>query len=430
MEFPLSFKRYLDQDRMIFTDSRHVIPGGVFVALHGKSFDGNNYALEALDKGAAYAIVDKAVKEDPRLILVQDTFQELQKMGHLNRKLNKAKVIAITGSNGKTTTKELTLSIFQLGTECIATHGNLNNHIGVPLSLLRITNATEFAIIEMGANKPGDIKELSEIADPDLAHITNIGKAHLEGMGSIEGVIKTKTELYRYVKSKGKGNCLYNLFSEQMKRLYLNEPGDLSFGNRDSGANFTGELIHSKPDIELFFNNGKEDITLNSSLFGEYNFQNIMSAASIASVCEIPLPLIKEGIGRYIPVNMRSQILQFKGNTILLDAYNANPNSMKEVLEIFNSMDYGKKWVILGEMAELGTFAAQEHYDLVHKASSMPFDKIILIGQLYETYKDDRAVLVFNQLDLAKEWLYNNWPQNTSILIKGSRSSNLEKLIH
>ncbi len=428
-EYPISYKRYLDQGRLIFTDSRKIVRDGVFVALHGSSFDGNKFAVEALEKGAAYAIVDQKMIDDPRLILVKDTLKELQLIGTLNRQLNKAKIIAITGSNGKTTTKELCVSIFKLASDCIGTLGNFNNHIGVPLTLLRITESTEFAIVEMGANKPGDIAELARLAQPDLGHITNIGKAHLEGFGSLEGVIKTKMELFQYVKSE-KGKCIYNLYSDPLKNNYHHEHGDISFGSRESGADFTGELLQSTPSIIMKFYSAQEEIEIHSGLFGDYNYQNIMSSATIGAVCGIPMQHIKKGIERYIPDNMRSQIVQYKGNTIILDAYNANPNSMKEVIEIFQAMDHTRKWVILGEMAELGIYAPQEHEFLINLVGSKQFDKMIFIGKLYEKHKDNPNFLIFDQLTDAKEWLDNNWPVDTTILVKGSRSSSLEKLIH
>jgi UDP-N-acetylmuramoyl-tripeptide--D-alanyl-D-alanine ligase len=428
MELPISYKRYLDQGRQLFTDSRQVIPGGVFLALHGHNFNGNQFAMDALEKGAAYAIVDQLISNDPRLILVGNTLQELQSIANINRKLNKAKIIAITGSNGKTTTKELSYSIFKRTSNCIATQGNFNNHIGLPLTLLRITEETEYAIVEMGANQPGDIHALCAIALPDIGLITNIGKAHLQGFGSIQGVIKTKMELFDFI-IQNKGICVYNLFSEQIRSFYKKQEGRISIGLEEQNADYFGELKQSFPTIEMKFNNRKEEIALRSNLFGEYNYQNILFASTLASLCGVDSKNIQEGIASYVPGNMRSQILQFNGNTILLDAYNANPSSMKEVIEIFDKMSFNKKWVIVGEMAELGDYKESEHQNLAELILSKRFDQSIFIGKVYDAFVKSKDSLVFNEVGECRNWLESHWPDQTAILIKGSRSSYLEKLI-
>lgn len=429
MEYPTSFTRYLDQGRQIFTDTRQVIQDGVFLALHGNQFDGNKFAMEALEKGAAFAIVDRIIQNDPRLILVKDTLDELQLMANLNRTINKAKIIAITGTNGKTTTKELTFSIFQLASNCIATKGNLNNHIGVPLTLLKIDKETDYAIIEMGANRPGDILTLCKIAMPDIGLITNIGKAHLEGFVNIDGVEKTKMELFNYLMAHH-GIRLYNFCSERIKRNYVPDSTSISFGNFGDRVNYYGTLTHSFPSIEMTFSDNKEEIVLHSNLFGEYNYQNILASSTIARVCDIPSANIIKGIGAYVPGNLRSQIIQKEGTTIVMDAYNANPSSMYEAIDTFNQMHSNPKWIILGEMAELGTYKESEHDELIKFVLTKNFDNIIVVGKLYNSYRNTSGIQVFEDVIHCKNWLDKNWPQQTAVFIKGSRSSYLEKLMH
>jgi UDP-N-acetylmuramoyl-tripeptide--D-alanyl-D-alanine ligase len=429
MEYPLSYKRYLDQGRRIFTDTRQIQVDGVFVALHGNQFDGNEFAFEALDKGAAYAIVDKVVKDDPRLILVKDTLSELQSMASLNRLVNKAKIIAITGSNGKTTTKELAYSIFKLVFNCIATKGNLNNHIGVPLTLLRIEESTEIAIVEMGANKPGDIMELCEIADPDIGLITSIGKAHLEGFGSLEGVVKTKFELFDFLIHKN-GICVFNMISEHMRNLFQNDIKSIRFGNKGQEVDYSGILLNSFPSITLQFEGNNNQIELQSCLFGEYNYQNILASATLAAICGISFDKIQKGVAEYIPGNMRSQIIQKDSNTIIMDAYNANPSSMYEVVEIYDKMDFNTKWIILGEMAELGDHSDAEHHSLLTQVKQKHFDLKVFIGKNYKERDVEAGMLFFDDVLQCRDWLEENWPSHTAILIKGSRSSHLEQLIH
>ncbi len=429
MEYTQSYKRYLEQGRQIFTDSRSIITDGVFLALHGKHFDGNEYALEAIEKGAAYAIVDRKIHNDPRLILVEDTLKELQSMALLNRRINKAKIIAITGSNGKTTTKELSLSIFKLAYNCIATQGNFNNHIGVPLTLLRIKEETDYAIIEMGANQSGDIKELCNIAEPEIGLITNIGKAHLEGFGSLNRVVKAKMELFDFL-IEHHGVCVYNMYSEQIKQLFQDKSNSISFGDISQEAEYHGALLHSFPAIAMKFSNNHEEIKLHSSLFGEYNYQNILAAATLASICNIHIQQIQEGVANYVPGNMRSQIIHKDSNTIIMDAYNANPSSMNEAIGIFDQMDFKTKWILLGEMAEMGNQKESEHRELLNLVKTKNFDKKVLIGKAYEIYQNETGMLFFENVLECKKWLDINWPKETAILIKGSRSSYLEKLIH
>lgn len=428
MQYPESYQRFLDQDGKVFTDTRKPLKDGVFIALSGPNHNGNSYALQALEQGAAYAIVDQKTTDDARLILVENALKELQTMATIHRRRFKAKIIAITGTNGKTTTKELCLSVFSRAFKTQATEGNLNNHIGVPLSLLKLREDTEFLILEMGANHPGDIHELCTLAEPDSGLITNIGKAHLEGFGSYEGVLKTKLELFDYLKTHA-GQRFCNLFSEELYSYSIGESNVIRFGPPKEPCEFSGRLIQSFPEISLEFFNKQQSFVINSPLFGEYNFQNIMAACSLASYYGVPATSIQNGIAAYVPNNMRSQIIKHKSNTIILDAYNANPSSMNQAIQAFEQMDFINKWIVLGEMAELGTYSANEHQDLLNSVKSKSFQKRIFIGNSYPLEEINMPDLHFESVEFCKTWLNNNWPEDTAILIKGSRAAGLERLL-
>ncbi len=428
MHYPQSYQRFLEQDAKVFTDTRKPLKDGIFIALSGPNFNGNKYALEALDQGASFAIVDQKTIDDPRLILVENTLKELQRMASIHRKRSKAKIIAITGSNGKTTTKELSFSIFSLAFKTLATEGNLNNHIGVPLTLLKIKEDTEFLILEMGANHPGNISELCNIAEPNSGLITNIGKAHLEGFGSFEGVRKTKLELFDFLKLNG-GIRFCNMYSDVLKEYAAHEPNVIGYGSQSEDLDFTAKLIHSFPEIAMEFYNKLMPIEIHSKLFGEYNFQNIVAACTLACFYKVPERFIQEGIAAYIPNNMRSQILKIYSNTIILDAYNANPSSMKQAIQAFNQMDFKNKWTILGEMAELGIYAEEEHNLLVNHLSKLDIQRCIFIGSQYHLDEIDSKNLHFANAESCRAWLEKNWPSDTGILIKGSRAAGLERLL-
>ncbi len=426
---PLSYKRFLEQGQKICTDSRKIIEDSLFVALKGPNFNGNQYAIQALEQGAAYAIVDEHIGNDPRIIYVENCLVELQNMARLHRRLLKPKIIAITGSNGKTTTKELSYAIFSKALNVIATKGNLNNHIGVPLTLLQITRDTDLALVEMGANKPGDIQELCLIAEPDAGLITSIGKAHLEGFGSPEGVVQTKMELFRFL-DQNEGICFYNVNDPRLHALYNKEQHHVAYGDDSANLDYYGEPVRYYPDIELYFNTPEKRLIVHSSLFGKYNYNNILGACTLASYFGIDPVTIQAGIESYVPENMRSQILDIKGATVLLDAYNANPSSMKEALDAFQEMPYSEKWVLLGEMAELGNYAEKEHDELVNEVKSKAFKEKIFIGRYYQKFENDRDVKVFSNCEECHSWLKEHWPNHAALLIKGSRSAALERLIH
>ncbi|MEI2694153.1 MAG: UDP-N-acetylmuramoyl-tripeptide--D-alanyl-D-alanine ligase [Saprospiraceae bacterium] len=428
MQYPESYQRFLDQDAKVFTDTRKPLKDGIFVALSGPNHNGNSYALEALEQGAAYAIVDQFVSQDPRLIRVENTLKELQEMARIHRRRFKTKIIAITGTNGKTTTKELCQSVFSRAYRTQATEGNLNNHIGVPLTLLKIKEDTEFLILEMGANHPGDIHELCAIAEPDSGLITNIGKAHLEGFGSYEGVLRTKLELFDYLKAHG-GQRFCSLFSEPLQKYATIEPNAIAFGPQQDACEFSGRLIQSFPEISLEFYNKQESFLIDSHLFGEYNFQNIVAACCLASYYGVPASAIQKGIAAYVPNNMRSQVIKHNSNTIILDAYNANPSSMIQAVQAFEQMDFKNKWIVLGEMAELGSYSDDEHQDLLNQVINKAFQKRIFIGNRYRLDGIKLPDMHFENAASCKAWLDMNWPEDTAILIKGSRAAGLERLL-
>lgn len=420
------FKRYLEQDRKVFTDSRNPVEGGIFFALKGGNFNGNLFAKQALKMGAAYAVVDESIEDDPRIIHVDNVLQSLQALATKNRRHCGTKVIAITGTNGKTTTKELCFQVFSQVYKTLATQGNLNNHIGVPLTLLRLTEEIDFAIVEMGANHPGDIMELCKIAEPDAGLITSIGKAHLEGFGSLEGVIKTKFELFDYLDQNGRLS-FYQFGDSHIKDKFTQDINHVSFGDsmESNDAMIQTELMQELPEITLKFSG----MTMHSVLFGRYNYNNLTSACALASWFEVPADSIRKGFEIYIPSNMRSQWVQYRSSKVLLDAYNANPSSMQLALEAFARMDAKPKWVIIGEMAELGNVAEAEHQALVHQVQDLGFDQAVFIGAFYK----DAAVALdlehFDNLEDAQSWLKTHWPNNAAVFIKGSRASHLEKLI-
>lgn len=356
------------------------------------------------------------------MMLVNNTLESLQKLARYHRNQLKTQIIALTGSNGKTTTKELISSVLSEKFNTQATAGNLNNHIGVPLTLLSLTPETEMAVVEMGANHPGEINALCEIADPDYGYITNFGKAHLEGFGSLKGVIKGKTELYRYLKKNDKKvfingrNETQIAHSEHMERIV--------FGPDDSDYPVT--LLSSKGNLRVKF----QDEEIQSNLSGDYNFENIAAAIAIGAYFKLSGSEIKAGIENYIPKNNRSEIIQKGTNTIILDAYNANPTSMMAALENFKKIDSMNKILILGDMFELGPEAADEHQNIVDFLSEDFPGRTYLVGSNFaQTRTNIPFIEKFETFDDLKQELYDNPPLSAHILIKGSRGMALERVL-
>lgn len=414
----------------ISTDSRNIEKGSIFFGLSGPNFNGNTFAEKALESGASYAVIDQAdFYLDERFILVRDSLKMLQELANYHRKKMSARVIAITGSNGKTTTKELVSRVLGSHFKTFATIGNLNNQIGVPLSLLCLNEETEMAVIEMGASKPGDIKELCEIAEPDFGLITNIGKAHLEGMGGYEGVIKTKTELYDFLRSKDCKvfvNTNHSVFLERAQGMDI-----ISFGDRPD--NFvSGKFISSNPFVYFKWSRGGSEIDwseypeIKTQLMGYYNYENILAAVTIGVYFNVPYESINSMISGYVPENNRSQIYRTNNNTMILDAYNANPTSMEAAIINFRDYPAKNKMVILGKMMELGSVSDSEHLRIANLAADSSFDQVFLVGDLYREVP--QGALQFSNVHELSNWFIQHPIKDKTILVKGSRANQLELL--
>lgn len=411
---------------VISTDSRHIKKGCLFFALKGDNFNGNKYANDAIAKGAAYSIIDEEEFIGENTILVDNALSTLQKLASFHRQQLKIPILGITGTNGKTTTKELVSTVLAKKFKVSFTQGNLNNHIGVPLTLLNMNAETEFAVVEMGANHPGEIAQLCEIADPDFGIITNIGQAHLEGFGSFEGVKKTKGELYDYLHKKN-GTVFYNSDNPILEELGNKLKHRVSFGQSD--AAFTGEPIQSPPFIHIKTNFAKGVLYLNSNLIGDFNFENILAAACIANFFEVDPLKIQEAIKNYHPKNNRSQLI-IKGNLkIIMDAYNANPSSMSASLTSFLNNYTGDNYLILGDMLELGEYAAEEHLKIVEMIPENLSANTFLVGREFCKAGENSTIRTFPNVSELYTYLEINPIRNGNTLIKGSRGIQLEKIL-
>ncbi len=412
----------------VCTDSRSIQPGDIYLALKGERFDGNQFVLDAIAKGAEFAITDKIFDANDKVLPVNNTYDYLLELALYHRRQMKAKIFALTGTNGKTTTKELLLHIFNKKYNTLATKGNFNNHIGVPLTLLKLKPEHEFLILEMGANKPGDILELCRFSEPDYGLITNIGKAHLEGFGNEDGVLQTKTELFEFLKQQDK-LVFINLDSRQLKQIAWKYSHRITYGSNQNNADFSFELLSDIPNLKIKLK-GEAESLFYSSLFGVHNYENVMAAISVSLYFNLSNSEIQNGLDSYHPMNMRSQIIQFHSNTIIFDAYNANPSSMNYALNSFVKFEKEPKWVILGGMAELGSSSESEHKVLVEYLKTLNLQKIILIGHEFSFVRNKfTGVEYFENVEEAKEWLNEYLPQNSFMLVKGSRAVGLEKLL-
>ncbi len=407
----------------VCTDTRKIKQNSIFFALKGDNFNGNIYAKKALELGVTFAIIDEieyTISE--KCILVDDVLKTLQDLASYHREYLDIPVIALTGSNGKTTTKELINSVLSSRFKTTATLGNLNNHIGVPLTILSMTKDTEIGIIEMGANHIGEIGFLSAIVKPDYGYITNIGKAHLEGFGSIEGVLKGKTELYNCIK---KQNKLVFLNIEDQKLFNASQGINTYTFSKTDSSNVTIKLIDVNPNVTVSY----QDIIIETNLIGEYNFTNIAAAITIGNYFNITADQIKIAIESYIPTNNRSQIIKKQKHTIILDAYNANPTSMSAAIENFAQLKYTSKIAFLGDMFELGKEASLEHQKIVDQIIETKVDEIYLIGNIFfDTKCNDSRIQKFRSYeDLEINWHLKN--NEDAILIKGSRGMKLERIL-
>jgi len=422
MNIDALYKKYLSHPN-ICIDTRKITNSCLFFALKGPNFNGNEFAHIAINQGASYAIVDEEnfVLSD-KYILVDDVLSSLQELAtHHRNKLN-TKIIAITGSNGKTTSKELCHSVLKQKHETKATEGNLNNHIGVPLSLLSISNNTQIAIIEMGANSIGEIDFLCQIAHPDIGVITNVGKAHLEGFGDLNGVLKTKTELYRYL-SIINGVVFIKDNQQTLKEMIPEACSKITYG-RSSKSDYNVILQDAQPFVSVTY----EDTDINSKLIGAYNYDNIALSIAIGAYFKLNIQQIKKGIEEYEPKNNRSQLIKSDSNTILLDAYNANPMSIESALMNINQLDHPNKVVILGDMFELGEETDNEHIRSINMCIGLGLKNVYLVGDCF--HRNNNSIFKsFVHLDDLIKKLTEDSISNSFILIKGSRGMKLEKLI-
>ena len=401
---------------IICTDSRKITKGSIFFSLKGKNFNGNKFAEKAIKDGCSFAVVDeKEFATNDKFILVDDVLDTLQNLAKHHRTLLNIPIIGITGTNGKTTSKELINAVLSSEKCCYATKGNFNNHIGVPLSILEITSSHEIAIIEMGANHIGEIAFLCNISQPIFGVITNIGKAHLEGFGSFESVIKAKSELYNYIQ-KNNGNVFVNNEAELLIELADNIRKTTYGKNGD----YKGSIASNTPFVSVQF--GENSII--SNLIGDYQFYNIMLAISVGKYFEITDKNIKKAIESYTPKNNRSEIIKTKSNTIILDAYNANPSSMTAMLHSFAKQNYENKLCILGDMLEMGNTSLQEHKAIIDLANELKLECIFIGTEFAKVHKQ-----VYNSTDKFSEFLKEKPIKNKTILLKGSRGITLEKLV-
>ncbi|MDN3666299.1 UDP-N-acetylmuramoyl-tripeptide--D-alanyl-D-alanine ligase [Algibacter miyuki] len=411
--------------KSVSTDTRKITHNSMFFALKGDNFNGNTYAKQALESGASYAIVDEAeFNISDKTILVADVLETLQTLASFHRSYLKLPIIALTGSNGKTTTKELINAVLRQKYNTSATIGNLNNHIGVPLTLLSMNEATEIGIVEMGANHKKEIEFLCHIAKPDFGYITNFGKAHLEGFGSIEGVIEAKSEMYNFLIAHD--NTIFVNANDSIQTEKTKDAKRFTFGNSKSKSDVGIDFLNAQPFVSCKI----ETIEVTSQLIGDYNFNNIAAAIAIGNYFKVENTAIKTAIEQYTPTNNRSQIIKKGSNNIILDAYNANPTSMRAALLNFEKQ-IGQKTAILGDMFELGTSAKAEHQNIADLALNSKIDRVILVGEnFYNVEINAEHITKYKTYsDLEKSFDISEI-ENQTLLIKGSRGMALERILN
>ena len=443
MDIKELYKLY-QQHPCITTDSRNCPEGSIFLALRGESFDGNKYALQALEKGCSYAIVDEDIDEPSshlspltsRLLKVDDCLQTFKDLAREHRRQFNIPVVGITGTNGKTTTKELIRAVLSECYNVMATEGNFNNDVGVPKTLFRLTDEHDIAVVEMGASHPGDIKTLVETAEPNCGLITNVGRAHLQGFGSFEGVCKTKGELYDFLVSH---DCpiFINRDNEHLMQM-IQERGqqpDLYFYGQSDNQDILirGEVVSCAPflkfrwreqDAEAGFTS--EWMEVQTHLIGAYNLDNMLAAITVGYVNNIPFEQINHALENYVPTNNRSQLTETEKNHLIVDAYNANPTSMKAALDNFRLMEVSPKMAILGKMGELGDVSDEEHQKIIKLLEEARFDEVWLVGEEFQ--KVNSRFRTFANVDEVKAAIAQEQPQGRYILIKGSNSTHLYEL--
>lgn len=415
------------QHPTITTDSRDVPEGSMFFALKGETFDGNAYAKAALEQGAAYAVIDEkeyAEEDNEHLLLVEDVLTTLQQLAKYHRVHLGTPIIGITGTNGKTTTKELIATVLKKKYNVLYTQGNFNNHIGVPKTLLQLTKEHDIAVIEMGANHPGEIKTLVEIVLPDFGIITNVGKAHLLGFGSFEGVIRTKGELYDFLRAI-EGTVFIN--NENPHLLGISKGLKLvKYGQTETdGLLVKGQLVECNPFLKFEWNGG----VVQTRLIGSYNLDNALAAACIGTYFEVPSNDICDALAEYTPSNNRSQLTITKDNKLVVDAYNANPTSMKAALDNFRLIQADHKMCILGQMGELGDVSEEEHQKVIDLIGAGDFEQVWLVGDNFAKTRHPVNYRLFANVEEVKTAISTQKPQGFLILIKGSNSNKLVQTV-
>lgn len=423
------YKHYLSNP-VICTDTRSISAGCLFFALKGENFDANTFAAEALKQGAAYAVIDnEEYRINDSCLLVEDVLTALQDLARRHRKQLHIPIVGLTGSNGKTTTKELINAVLSEKYKTFATKGNLNNHIGVPLSILAIAPGIEIAVIEMGANHQKEIEFLCTIAQPTHGMITNIGMAHLDGFGGFEGVKKGKAELFTYLKNTD-GTAFINRDNPYIMEMSgVAGLTHLVYYGTEGENSVTGQLLKSDPLIELSWKKQAEAFKVKANLTGAYNFENILAAICIASFFELSPDQVNKGLTAYFPNNNRSQLTNTATNTVICDFYNANPSSMTAALGNISILEAKNKVAIIGDMFELGPETEQQHHLIAALAEKSGLDTVILIGKHFYALKDVFKGLFFNTPKEAEAWLKENPITNSLVLLKGSRGMALEQLL-
>ena len=427
MTIPELYKIFQEHP-VVTTDTRDCPEGPLFFALRGTTFNGNDFAQKALDAGCAYAVVDDpSLKDLPRMIVVDDALVALQQLANYHRRTLETPILQITGTNGKTTTKELTSAVLAEKFNVLFTLGNFNNHIGVPKTLLRLRKEHELAVIETGANHPGEIAELSEIVDPDCGLITNVGKAHLEGFGSFEGVVHTKGELYDYLREKPEAFIFLHADNEHLCGIAHGLKAE-RYGLPGKGYEVEGEVVECNPFLKFRFRvKDGEWQEVQTHLIGSYNATNALAAACVGTHFGVTPEQIAHAISNYIPKNNRSELMHTEHNELIVDAYNANPTSMKAALDNFKLINHPHKMLILGEMRELGITSGAEHQKVAEQALSLGCEEVWFVGEEFQPYAADARW--FPDAEAVKVALKGgDAPTERLILVKGSNSTKLYEL--
>jgi UDP-N-acetylmuramoyl-tripeptide--D-alanyl-D-alanine ligase len=409
------------------TDTRKLKAGDIFFALKGGNFNGNEFARQSIDAGAAYAVIDEKEFEIPgKTFLVDDVLTALQQLAKHHREQFSIPFIAITGSNGKTTTKELVHAVLATTFKASTTEGNLNNHIGIPLTILKIKPDAEIAVIEMGANHQGEIASYCQYAQPTHGIITNAGKAHLEGFGGIEGVRKGKGELFDYLRTLTHGFAFVMWDYDYLQQMSKGISGIIKYGTTED-THVQGLIVKSEPFLCVDILQGMDPVSIQTKLVGEYNLPNILAAVTVGKYFKVPESSIKSAIENYTPSNSRSQLVEKGSNKIILDAYNANPSSMKLAIENFAKLPAADKVLMLGGMMELGAESVNEHRTIIDIIQQYEWKAVVLVGG--DFLKIDHPFNRFENSAQAKAWLEQQQFENTHLLIKGSRSMQMERVL-